>query len=191
MLFVSLGLGRWDEMLGNVSGDLETIAMAAFLVFILAVMFNLIPDYLSLLATRHAIVWMARRGSLLQVLVLDAVATVAISVGWMWLVIVVLGRQSFGWAQVMELLTARPYGSGSHTATSGSVLFYSAFFTSAWLWLYATSVLLSRVLIRMNAGVGVLLGVTDLEKQPLRSLGFVCVLVVSGLFLVGLPFVLY
>ena len=70
------------------------------------------------------------------------------------------------------------------------IFFYSAFFTSAWLWLYAASVGVSRVLLRMNNGVGFLLRVTDVERQPFRSMGFVSVIIVSGLFAVGLPLVL-
>jgi hypothetical protein len=55
------------------------------------------------------------------------------------------------------------------------ISFYSAFFTSVWLWLYAASVMVSRVLIRMGGGVGFLLKVTDVEHQPFRSMGFVSV----------------
>ena len=70
------------------------------------------------------------------------------------------------------------------------LLFYSAFVTSAWLWLYAAAVLVSRVLLRMNSGVGFLLRVTDVEKQPFRSMGFVGVIILSCLFALGLPLVL-
>jgi len=69
------------------------------------------------------------------------------------------------------------------------IFFYSAFFTSVWLWLYAASVLVSRVLLRMNSGVGFLLRVTDVERQPFRSMGFVSIILVSGLFALGLPLV--
>ena len=62
--------------------------------------------------------------------------------------------------------------------------------TSVWLWLYAASVLVSRVLLRMNNGVGFLLRVTDVERQPFRSMGFVSVIIVSVLFALGLPVVL-
>ena len=51
------------------------------------------------------------------------------------------------------------------------IAFYSAFFTSVWLWLYAGSVMASRLLLSMNSGVGFLLRVTDVEKQPFRSDG--------------------
>lgn len=69
------------------------------------------------------------------------------------------------------------------------VFLYSAFFTSAWLWLYAAAALVSRLLLRMNSGVGFLLRATEVERQPFRSIGFVSVLIVSGLFLLGLPLV--
>ncbi len=42
----------------------------------------------------------------------------------------------------------------------------------------------------MNNGVGFLLRVTDVERQPFRSVGFVSVILVSGLFALGLPVVL-
>lgn len=71
-----------------------------------------------------------------------------------------------------------------------SPFFYSAFFTSLWLWLYALSVLVSRALVKANAGVGFLLNLTDVEEHPLRALGFVSILPVSLVFLVFLPVVL-
>ena len=52
------------------------------------------------------------------------------------------------------------------------------------------AVLLARVFLRMNSGVGFLLRVTDVERQPFRSMGFVCVIIVSVLFALGLPVVL-
>ena len=41
----------------------------------------------------------------------------------------------------------------------------------------------------MNSGVGFLPRVTDVERQPFRSTGFVSVMIVSGLFALGLPVV--
>ena len=66
----------------------------------------------------------------------------------------------------------------------------STFFTSVWLWLYAASVLLARILLRMNSGVGFLLRVTDVERQPFRSMGFVSVIITSVIFALGLPLML-
>ena len=42
----------------------------------------------------------------------------------------------------------------------------------------------------MNNGIGFLLRVTDVEKQPFRSMGFVSVIITSVIFAMGLPLVL-
>ncbi len=68
--------------------------------------------------------------------------------------------------------------------------FLSTFFTSIWLWLYVLSIPFSRVLLRMSGGVGFLLRVADGERQPFRSMGFVSVIIASGLFALGLPLAL-
>ena len=41
-----------------------------------------------------------------------------------------------------------------------------------------------------STDVGFLLRVTDVERQSFRSMGFVSVIIVSGLFALGLPLVL-
>ncbi|MBT3325154.1 MAG: hypothetical protein HN396_02760 [Gemmatimonadales bacterium] len=70
------------------------------------------------------------------------------------------------------------------------LFFYSAFFTSAWLWLRVMAVVASRMMLRMNHGVGFLIRISDVEEQPFRSMGFVSVIITSALFLLGLPLVL-
>ena len=47
-----------------------------------------------------------------------------------------------------------------------------------------------RLLLRMNNGIGFLLRITDVEKQPFRSMGFVSVIITSVIFALGLPLVL-
>ena len=42
----------------------------------------------------------------------------------------------------------------------------------------------------MSGGVGFLLRVADGERQPFRSMGFVSVIIASGLFALGLPLAL-
>ncbi len=83
-----------------------------------------------------------------------------------------------------------PYNTAVGTAALWRIYFYTTFFTSVWLWLYAASVIVSRVLLRMNSGIGFLLRVTDVEKQPFRSMGFVSVIITSVIFALGLPLVL-
>ena len=77
------------------------------------------------------------------------------------------------------------------TTRCGSIaIFASTFFTSVWLWLYAVSVPFSRLMVRMGGGVGFLLKVTDVEHHPFRSMGFTSVVLLSLIFLMGLPLVL-
>ena len=80
--------------------------------------------------------------------------------------------------------------SGAPPPIHFSFFFYSTFSTSLWLWLYGLGVVGSRLLVRLGAGAGAVLRATDLERQPVRSLGFVVVLGLTLLFALGLPFVL-
>jgi hypothetical protein len=160
---------------------------------LLGLMFNAIPDYLSLLETRWAVGWMRRSKRLVAPLLVDLVVTVLISLGWLY----VLGNQMMTVSRdgvrmhlfpiIVEEVLHPGWGNSD---TFFSIFFYSAFFTSVWLWLYALSVLASRVLLRMNSGVGFLIRVTDVEKKPFTSMGFVSVIIVTVIFALGLPFVL-
>jgi hypothetical protein len=162
---------------------------------------NAVGDYLSLLETRLAIRIVGKRGAVLRTLGVDLLLTAMISV-----VFVSLGtpiQSELLWESLLPreanpeflgsfqlIIPSFTDGYGRFRVGAPEMLFLSAFFTSVWLWLYTASVLLSRVLLRMNSGVGFLLRVTDVERQPFRSMGFVSVVIVSGLFAMGLPLVL-
>ena len=167
--------------------------------------FNLIPDYLSLLETRWAITWARSSGRFLWVIVADAVLTGLISAAFIIGVVLTPPLIEVAVTPVTTGdLTTRLFGGelsgwlrglfvdfGTDPREPGfAIFFYSAFFTSIWLWLYAASVLLSRLLLRMNDGLGFMLRVTDVERQPFRSMGFVGVVIVSTLFALGLPLLL-
>lgn len=145
-----------------------------------AVYFNVIPDYLSLLETRWLIRWMEKGTGLAKGIAVDLAATSAISMASVLLVLAATGFPD-GPTNPLDVVTGR---------SEFSVFFYTAFFTSVWLWLYAASVLVSRMLVKLNAGVGFLLNVADVQKNPLRALGFVSILLVSGLFSLFLPAVI-
>ena len=198
---------------------------------IVAGLFNVVPDFLSLWETRGLIGWMGG-GTWVRALGLDLLFTTVISVALIFGTVrlafgydpipadgaefsqvdptgVVTTQQypSGGWAKggemFIELITLQPRV-GRFEVGDMRVLrmeapdvdlplglfFYSAFFTSVWLWLYLLTWGLSRLLLRMNSGVGFLLRATDVERQPFRSMGFVSVIIVSGLFALGLPLVL-
>ena len=146
-----------------------------------AILLSLVPDYLSLLETRWIFGRVRASGSLGAALVIDLILTSVVAIGFQ--LAVVLSYDAFignGPGDLLGLMLAGGIVLGTP----------STFFTSLWLWLYALSVPLSRLLLRMNNGVGFLLRVTDVEKQPFRSMGFVSVIIVSALFALGLPLVL-
>ena len=177
-----------------------------------ALVVNLIPDYLSLLQTRLMIGWVKKHGYLLLVLVIDVLATAFIFLAFTLgasLALVNFAMSDFVSTEVLasgfELQTQRDafragfigsvlddilFMSGNQNGGLG-ILFLTTFFTSVWLWLYLVAIYTSNALCRLSSGVGTLLSVIDVETQPFRSLGFVSVLLVSGLFLLGLPFVIW
>ena len=65
------------------------------------------------------------------------------------------------------------------------VYFYSTFFTSIWVWLYALSGFLVKLLRRVFGGITFLKErVFNIEEKPLRSLGYVSVLIVTLIYIV-------
>lgn len=161
------------------------------LIPLLGLFFNFIPDYLSLLETRW-LIERCRNWNLALVLLLDCLLTASIFLFWF-----------FGWVFGMLVLLELPldqmpnflismltFSERGIDASLMGVFFYSTFFTSIWLWTYIVAVFLSRFLVKLNTGIGFLLLVTDAENQPLRSLGFTSILVISTLFFVGLPSVI-
>jgi len=167
------------------------------------VLFNFVPDYFSLLETRWAIRWMTTSRERGAILSFDVLATAVISLAgilffaWLLGLAVAWGEDrswyesfSFSGEILRALLGVVPEGSTDGIILMVRISFISAFFTSIWLWLYTLSAVVASTLIRIGRGVGFLLRMADVDQHPFRSVGFTGVLLVSGLFLVGLPFVL-
>ena len=159
---------------------------------------NFVPDYLSLLETRWMLRLMEGKRWFALLLLGDLIFTTILSAGAMFAITMVavslVGASSQEFGEVPPTFTDFLFDLMANNEYSVAyyfvIPFYSAFFTSVWLWLYALSVPLSRLLLRMNSGVGFLLRVTDVERQPFRSMGFVSVIILSVLFALGLPLVL-
>ena len=175
-----------------------------FVGFVIAVgaLVNVVPDYVSLLETRWAIGVLRRTQRVAVVLLVDAALTALIAVTFVataLLIFLIAARMaggadpntSLGRMIASGVLSAATNITDARLGTGPGVFFYSTFFTSAWLWIYAASLPIARILLKMNAGFGWLLRATDVKEQPFRSLGFVGVLVVSAVFTLGLPFVLF
>ena len=65
----------------------------------------------------------------------------------------------------------------------GNVFFYPAFFTSIWLWLYATSGLILKTLRRIDIGFSWYNRNFDIENRPLQSISPVFGLLAVAMFL--------
>jgi class 3 adenylate cyclase len=171
--------------------------LALFLGLTLAgILFNLVPDYVSLLETRYLLRRLDRGSRLPALLVVDLVVTGAVGFSGYAVAWVVTGGSVAELSAVFMRAVSVEGGLSfefqpgvTYTMPLG-LFFYSTFFTSAWLWLYAAAVLASRVMLTMNRGVGFLLRATDVEYQPFRAMGFVSISVLSAVFAVGLPLLL-
>ena len=189
---------------GFLSGWLqfEMIAGGWGAIAITVVLCNIVPDYLSLFETRTAL-RLARRGwGLPSVLALDFVLTLVIAVLSVRAAVPVAmllqdsGMKLWTFDRVWRTLTTPVFVGSDFTisdigiwdVTMGPwrIFLLSAFFTSAWLWLYAGSVVASRALLRATSGFGAILRVTDVQDRPFRVLGFVAVVIVSVFFCLGL-----
>lgn len=173
---------------------------------LLALFVNIIPDYLSLLQTRYMLQFIKDGASIVLVLIADIFLTALIFISFISIGTLLLSAFFLLFLNADQIVTSQSIwemSSGalgdflseitfsSPRSNSVGILFITTFFTSVWLWLYILSIAMSRFLIQFNSGVGILLNVVDVETQPFRSLGFVSVLLVSGLFLLGLPFVIW
>jgi hypothetical protein len=211
-LALDLAFGFGADLSGELfpvqDGDMRALGVLAFTLLTLGAI-NVVPDYLSLLETRWAINLMRRSGRILPALIVDAVLTTIISAGAVAIGMLgvlalfeaasridpsILTDATLETEAAFLLSEPAPIAVAVRGAVTFSqpiaIAFYSAFFTSAWLWLYAASVPVARLLLGLNSGVGFLLRVTDVERQPFRSLGFVAVVVTSIVFAAGVPFVL-
>ena len=66
-------------------------------------------------------------------------------------------------------------------------LFYSTFFTSIWLWIYALSGFTVKLAQKLNIGLTWFKGKFDIDKKPLRSMALVSIMIVTIIFVV-VPF---
>jgi len=151
---------------------------------------NIMADYFSLLETRIVIKWMARSRSVVKqsaLLVGDLVATALIfTLPWTYFfassalldpnLAVAEPATEFWLGYLPGMVLSFPLREG---ASWEGVFFYSTFFTSAWIWLFLISGLIVRVAGRVGGVFNKMLSMLNVEEQPIRSLGFVGMMVVS------------
>jgi len=161
---------------------------------------NLIPDYLSLLESRYIIRLMSRAGQehkILVLLVLDFVVTALIAIVSIIYFQVRIGAALFDFPSISinsmdDLYFTIQYKIASFHSLSSYVLslavfFYSTFFTSVWVWLFALSGMVVKIAGYFTSVLSRIAKILDIENKPLRSMGFVSIALVTLLFLVS-PF---
>lgn len=184
----------------------SSIGKNVFFLFFITAIFNLIPDYISLLETRYMINWMRRAHSVMRILAflaIDFVATAAIGlvgiIGTLMIVILFSNPSQIMrlkitefFSEILELIQKLilPLSASSIGDLPIGIWFYAAFFTSVWVWLYALSGSVVKLAEYLGIGINQLKVVLDLENKPLRSLGFVSIILFTIAYVAVLLFLL-
>ncbi|MCZ6643403.1 MAG: hypothetical protein O7F71_17665 [Gammaproteobacteria bacterium] len=180
---VTVGPISWEAAVGE-----------PFLVILLGLCFNVIPDYLSILETRFILRFFRESRSALTIaglLAVDAVVTVAIfsvvGVLLFWLAAITYGMDFPSLPRlfldlVQEYKTTMwipdPHGSGNVSDLNLlGVFFYSTFFTSVWLWLFGLSHLLVTLASRTGPLLRAVKYILPIDEKPFRSLGIIAGLI--------------
>lgn len=155
---------------------------------------NLFPDYLSLLKSRIIIHYMGFRSSnvrIVMLLITDFLATgfiVVMAVTALVFIFVTWGQEpEFLWSDIWNVVIGGFGFSRSEFSVYG-VFFYSTYFTSLWVWLYALSGFLLKLTRYFGVTINMLKKFLDIDNKPIRSIGFVSMLLVTVVYII-LPFV--
>ena len=166
-------------------------------VFGCGIVFNLIPDYISLLETRYILRWMSRVHSgrkILGLMVLDLILTLGIFLGFFTLMGSLLQDHFFrmiGLNDVwMEIYSPTMFSFGVHAYVHdfGSffltntqlrdvfgIFIYSTFITSIWIWLYAIAGWSTRLILKVRPVLDLVKRHFRLSEKPILFIGFVAV----------------
>jgi hypothetical protein len=164
--------------------------------FLIVLVVNVIPDYVSLLETRFLLRFASRSSPLdkIGVLCLDFILTLYIGlVSVTYGLSTVLASTDKG-LTVSALLSPKVllsafnpvelYISSAMVNELGvaSLWFYPVFFTSIWLWLYACSGFMLKLARRFDIGFNWFNRHMDIEKKPLQCIGLVAGAIVAVVY---------
>lgn len=160
--------------------DVEFYLMPAFLIF--PIIFNLLPDYLSLLETRYFIRFLNKNSGIKRAIVIllaDVVLTASIFLFFFFSIVARIFDEAPGdYLKLMLQLSAKAEGD-----FSVGVFFYSTFFTSVWLWLYILAGLIVKLINLVEKGFSSLKLLLDIEQKPISSIGMVASILVTILYI--------
>ena len=169
----------------------NTAPSYVFTMIIGALILNSLPDYFSLIETRMILTWMStRRGVLAIVLavVADAVLTLLIFIPWFFLITVIAVERS-GSGQSIGITFVTVLGKFFSRDVllmrdAMAIFLYSTFLTSAWLWLYAGSAIIVKLVHKTGKGLKGLQWLFKTEEKPFRTLGFASTVIITACFVV-------
>ena len=178
-----------EGLIDEVSQNVSFFDMAVWAFFL-----NVPIDYFSLLETRYVIKWMSMVRSLgvwLGFLCLDLLLTIGLFVGIYWVLVyptISMGiPEFFRWFFEMNTSISMIEKGGQSIIT---IFFYSTFFTSFWVWLYALSCFIVRLASLADWSWKALTWSVDVENKPILSLGTISIVLITLGYFVVAPFVL-
>ena len=148
------------------------------MIFILALVFNLVPDYISLLETRWILRKVAQAGmkELIMLLVLDAILAGLIFSSGVGVIILIYSVNTGDWVgvhTVLEFLNAFILFRGSEIPFG--IFFYSTYFTSVWLYLFIAASIATKLLYSLGRTGNQVLALLKIEEKPFNSMGLLLI----------------
>ena len=177
-------------------------------IVISVIILNTVPDYLSLLESRYVIKIMSNKKSNTTILILlfvDLIITgiiflfFMVSGGTFALILAVDGYYNYietrGFLDYLISDASSAFKSVIRFdivnvgTIPDSIWFVSTYFTSVWVWLYIFAGFMMRAGRAFDIGMNVVKEYLNLEHAPLRTIGFLSVILLTVVYLVALPFV--
>ena len=144
-----------------------------------ALVFNLVPDYISLLETR----WILRRVShsglkkLIVIVVLDVIITGGIfvcGVGIIRILISCIDGHPMGVSEIAEFFSDWILLK-TYIDTPFGIFFYSTYFTSVWLYLFIAASIATKLLYSLGRTGNQVLALLKVEDKPFNSMGLLLI----------------
>jgi hypothetical protein len=187
--------------------DKEAYIILPIYIFFLGILINFIPDYISLLETRYLISLVSKKKpkNIIFILIFFDIflSTIIIFFGiqlynslkyifhvipdertMLWMLIFNLGSLPESYFECLTYLLSFD--------SVYSLFFYSTFFTSVWLWVYSISVFIAPPLAKIcSKWYWLLNNFFDIANKPILSLGWISSMIVTLIFALLTPFVIF
>ena len=129
-----------------------------------------------------------------SLLALDVALTASVFLGMVFFITFLFGADDMRTflAKLYELLVEvmLPLSVEKKGEPSFGIFFYSTYFTSVWVWLYALAGLIAQVAEHAGLGFTRLKRLFDTDTQPILSLGAISTVLVTVVYVVSAPFAL-